>query len=181
MVPYYIDPYYMALIMVLLKELPTSKSLEKFLARYPGTDIRAISDFVNLLRIGSDISIALDKLLARHGLLQGRWWVLVLLLRQDDLTSSPSDLAEKAGVTKATMTGFIDGLEREGWVVRLPDQVDRRKFLIRLTQNGERKLDEAIPDYNRKVSALMSSLPESRREELIASFRILADNLDVMK
>lgn len=167
--------------MLLLKELPTSKSLEKFLARYPGTDIQAISDFVNLLRAGSDISIALDRMLAQHGLLQGRWWVLVLLLRQDDLTSSPSDLAEKAGVTKATMTGFIDGLEREKWVVRLPDPVDRRKFLIRLTEAGERKLDQAIPDYNRKVSALMSSLSGSRRAEMIASLRILADNLDVMK
>ncbi len=167
--------------MLLLKELPTSKSLEKFVARYPGTDIQAISDFVNLLRASSDLSVALDKLLAQHGLLQGRWWVLVLLLRQDDLTSSPSDLAEKAGVTKASMTGFIDGLEREGLVVRLPDPVDRRKFLIRLTQQGQQKLDEAIPDYNRKVSALMSSLSQSRRSELIASLKVLADNLDAMK
>jgi DNA-binding MarR family transcriptional regulator len=167
--------------MLLLKELPTSKSLEKFVARYPGTDIQAISDFVNLLRASSDLSVALDKLLAQHGLLQGRWWVLVLLLRQDDLTSSPSDLAEKAGVTKASMTGFIDGLEREGLVVRLPDPLDRRKFLIRLTQQGQQKLDEAIPDYNRKVSALMSSLSQSRRSELIASLKVLADNLDAMK
>ena len=85
--------------MLLLKELPTSKSLEKFVTRYPGTDISAISDFVGILRAASDISSALDALLARHGLLQGRWWVLVLLMRQDDLSSSPSDLAEKAGVT----------------------------------------------------------------------------------
>lgn len=167
--------------MLLLKELPTSKSLAKFVARYPETDIQAISDFVNLLRASSDLSVALDKLLAQHGLLQGRWWVLVLLLRQDDLTSSPSDLAEKAGVTKASMTGFIDGLEREGLVVRLPDPVDRRKFLIRLTQKGQQKLDEVIPDYNRKVSALMSSLSNKRRTDLIASLKTLADNLDAMK
>ena len=167
--------------MLLLKELPTSKSLEKFVARYPGTDIQAISDFVNLLRASSDLSDALDKLLARHGLLQGRWWVLVLLLRQDDLTSSPSDLAEKAGVTKASMTGFIDGLEREGLVIRLPDSVDRRKFLIRLTQKGQQKLDEVIPDYNRKVGALMSVLSEGRRAALIASLKTLADNIDAMK
>lgn len=167
--------------MLLLKELPTSKSLEKFVSRYPDADIRSISDFVNLLRACSDISDAMDKLLGRHGLLQGRWWVLVLLLRQDDLTSSPSDLAIKAGVTKATMTGFIDGLEREGLVQRLMDETDRRKFLIRLTPLGQQKLDEVMPDYYTKVKALMSFLDDTQREILVKSVKTLAANVQVMK
>ncbi len=167
--------------MLLLKELPTSRSLEKFAARYPGTDVRAISDFVGLLRASSDISGALDRLLARHGLLQGRWWVLVLLLRQEELTSSPTDLAEKAGVTKATMTGFIDGLEREGLISRMPDPQDRRKFLIRLTDAGQQKLDETVPDYNNRVSALMSFLSPEERKNLLESLSILARHLDSLK
>lgn len=167
--------------MFLLKELPTSKSLEKFVGRYPEADIQAISDFVNLLRAASDISDALDKLLARHGLLQGRWWVLVLLLRQDDLTSSPSALAEKAGVTKATMTGFIDGLERENLVTRLMDTVDRRKFLIRLTPVGQQKLDEVMPDYYQKVQALMTTLSIAERDAMVSSVKTLAVHRDLMK
>jgi DNA-binding MarR family transcriptional regulator len=167
--------------MLLLKELPTSKSLEKFVARYPDADIAAISDFVNLLRACSDISIALDRLLAQHGLLQGRWWVLVLLMRQDDLTSSPSDLAEKAGVTKATMTGFIDGLEREGLILRLMNPSDRRKFLIRLTPAGQQKLDQVMPDYHMKVHALMATLGTAERDAMVASVRTLASNIDAMK
>lgn len=167
--------------MLLLKELPTSKSLEKFVSRYPDADIKAISDFVNLLRACSDISDALDKLLAQHSLLQGRWWVLVLLMRQDDVTSSPTDLAEKAGVTKATMTGFIDGLEREGLVQRLMDASDRRKLFIRLTPAGQQKLDEVLPDYYRKVKALMSCLSEGQRDAMLGSVKYLAANIDIMK
>lgn len=167
--------------MLLLKELPTSKSLEKFVVRYPDADISAISDFVNLLRASSDISDALDKLLAQHSLLQGRWWVLVLLMRQEDLTSTPSELADKAGVTKATMTGFIDGLEREGLVSRVMDTIDRRKLLIRLTDNGQQKLDEVMPDYYKKVQALMSKLNISERNLLLSSLKTLTANLDVMK
>lgn len=167
--------------MFLLKELPTSRSLEKFVQRYPDADIQAISDFVNLLRAASDISDALDKLLAQHDLLQGRWWVLVLLMRQDDMTSSPSDLAEKAGVTKATMTGFIDGLEREGLVLRLMDTVDRRKFLIRLTPAGQQKLDEVMPDYYKKVHALMSALDITQRDALVTNIKMLAANIEAMK
>ncbi|MDI1360935.1 MarR family transcriptional regulator [Methylotenera sp.] len=167
--------------MLLLKELPTSKSLEKFVKRYPDADIAAISDFVNLLRASSDISTALDKLLAKHELLQGRWWVLVLLMRQDDLTSTPTDLAEKAGVTKATMTGFIDGLVREGLVTRITDDVDRRKLLIKLTDAGQQKLDMVLPDYYKKVSALMSLLNTDQRASLLVNVNVLASGLDVMK
>ena len=166
--------------MLLLKELPTSKSLAKLIVRYPDADIQAISDFVNLLRACSDISVAFDKLLARHSLLQGRWWVLVLLMRQDNLTSSPTDLAEKAGVTKATMTGFIDGLEREGLVLRLPDISDRRRFLIKLTAAGEQKLDEVMPDYYRKVKALMSCLTDEQRDIMVDSVKNLAGNIAAM-
>ena len=167
--------------MLLLKELPTSKSLEKFVKRYPDADIAAISDFVNLLRASSDISTALDKLLAKHELLQGRWWVLVLLMRQDNLTSTPTDLAEKAGVTKATMTGFIDGLVREGLVTRITDDVDRRKLLIKLTDAGQQKLDMVLPDYYKKVSALMSLLNADQRASLLVNVNVLASGLDVMK
>jgi len=163
--------------MLLLKELPTSASLLKFTARYPQTDIRGIADFVNLLRAASDISDALDKLLAKHNLLQGRWWVLVLLMREDNLTSSPSALAEKVGVTKATMTGFIDGLEREGLISRLMDTVDRRKLLIQLTAAGQQKLDEVMPDYCDKVQALMATLSLNERDAMLASIKTLAENV----
>lgn len=167
--------------MLLLKELPTSKSLEKFVTRYPGTDVTCISDFVSILRAASDISTALDALLAKHGLLQGRWWVLVLLLRQEDMTSSPSDLAEKAGVTKATMTSFIDGLEREGLVSRFMDTTDRRKFLIRLSVAGQKKLDEVMPEYIRCVTAFMNVLAKAERNTLVANLNTLAGRVDLIK
>lgn len=167
--------------MLLLKELPNSKSLEQFLTRYPEADIQAILDFAIMLRAASDISDALDKLLAKHALLQGRWWVLVLLLRQPDLTSSPTALAEKTGVTKATMTGFIDSLEREGLISRLLDNEDRRKFLIRLTEVGQQKLDQVMPDYYSKVSTLMTMLTPEQRSIMIQSLQILSSHSELIK
>jgi DNA-binding MarR family transcriptional regulator len=167
--------------MLLLKELPTSQSLQKLVARYPDANIKAIWEFVNVLRVASDLSDALDKLLGQHGLLQGRWWVLILLLRENDLTSTPSVLAEKAGVTKATMTGFIDGLEREGLVSRLMHNDDRRKLQITLTAAGQQKLDEVVPVYYGKVNALMSSLSDEQRSSLVNNMKLLGANVNLMK
>ena len=103
--------------MLQLRDLPTVEVLEKFAARYPAADVTAISSFLHLLRVATDLSVALDACLSEHGLLQSRWWVLILLMREDSKTSTPSLLAEKAGVTRATMTGLLDGLARDGLVV----------------------------------------------------------------
>ena len=156
----------MHLIMLQLKDLPTTKVLGKFAERYPDADITAVSGFLHLLRVATDLSVALDACLSKHGLLQGRWWVLILLMREDSVTSTPSVLAEKAGLTRATMTGLIDGLEQSGLVERVYTKDDRRSVLIRLTDAGQAKLDAVMPDYYRRVRKCMQSLDDEKRAQL---------------
>ena len=167
--------------MLILKDLPDPKILTKFAERYADADIEHVIHFLTLLRVGSDLSSALDGFLASYGLLQGRWWVLILLMREEDLTSSPSVLAEKAGVTRATMTGLIDGLDKEGLVVRVTDIDDRRKFHIKLTTAGQGKLDEIMPEYYQRVSELMGSLSSKEGKGLASMLEKLQTNADVFK
>lgn len=156
----------MQLIMLQLRDLPTNEVLGKFAERYPDADVTAVSSFLHLLRVATDLSVALDTCLSKHGLLQGRWWVLILLMREESKTSKPSILAEKAGVTRATMTGLIDGLEQGGLVARVFTKDDRRSVLIRLTEAGQAKLDIVMPDYYRRVRLCMQALDEEKRAQL---------------
>jgi DNA-binding MarR family transcriptional regulator len=87
-------------------------------------------------------------------------------MREDSKTSTPSVLAEKAGVTRATMTGLIDGLEQNGLVERVYTKDDRRSVLIRLTDAGQAKLDAVMPDYYRRVRKCMQSLDDEKRAQL---------------
>lgn len=152
--------------MLQLRNLPNKETLQKFAQRYPQADVSGVAAFLHLLRLATDLSNALDLCLSRHGLLQGRWWVLILLMREDSLTSTPSALAEKAGVTRATMTGLIDGLERDGLVERLMDTRDRRSVSVRLTPAGQAKLDQVMPDYYSRLRRCMAGLDEEGRERL---------------
>lgn len=152
--------------MLQLRNLPNKETLQKFAQRYPQADVSGVAAFLHLLRLATDLSNALDLCLSRHGLLQGRWWVLILLMREDSLTSTPSVLAEKAGVTRATMTGLIDGLERDGLVERLMDTRDRRSVSVRLTPSGQAKLDQVMPDYYSRLRRCMAGLDEEGRERL---------------
>jgi len=152
--------------MLQLRDLPTTEVLGKFADRYPDADITAISSFLHLLRVATDLSVALDACLSKHGLLQGRWWVLILLMREDTKTSTPSVLADKAGVTRATMTGLIDGLEQGGLVERVYAKDDRRSVLVRLTDAGQAKLDVVMPDYYRRLRQCMQGLDDQKRTQL---------------
>jgi DNA-binding MarR family transcriptional regulator len=161
--------------MLQLKDLPDTKVLKKFSERYSEADANSVIQFLNILRIGSDLSDALNKFLSKRGLLQGRWWVLILLMREQDLTSTSSELAEKAGVSRPTMTGLIDGLERDGLIVRLIDNQDLRRSSIKLTTPGQAKLDEIMPDYYKRVSSLMDVIPSAERDIMLSQLISLRD------
>lgn len=152
--------------MLQLRDLPTKEVLERFAHRYPEADVTAIASFLMLLRVATDLSVALDACLSKHDLLQGRWWVLILLMREADLTSTPSVLAEKLGITRATMTGLLDGLEQVGLVQRVSVPHDRRSVQIKLTEAGQTKLDAVMPDYYTRLRLCMQGLSESQRNDL---------------
>lgn len=152
--------------MLQLRDLPSTEILGKFAERYADADVTAISSFLYLLRVATDLSLALDTCLSKHDLLQGRWWVLILLMREESLTSTPSILAEKVGVTRATMTGLLDGLEQNGLVTRVFAKEDRRSVNIQLTNAGQAKLDVVMPDYYRRLKQCMQALDEEKRTQL---------------
>ena len=156
----------MQLIMLQLSDLPTDQILQRFAQRYPEADVTAVASFLMLLRVATDLSLALDACLSKHDLVQGRWWVLILLMREQDLTSQPSVLAEKLGVTRATMTGLLDGLEQGGLVQRVSSPQDRRSIQVKLTAAGQAKLDAVMPDYYSRLRLCMQGLSEDQRSDL---------------
>ena len=81
---------------------------------------------------------------------------------------TPAELAEAAGVTRATMTGLIDTLERDGLVKREPDPNDRRMMSVVLTTKGEKFLHNFLPGHFKLISSLMATLTEAERKALVS-------------
>lgn len=70
------------------------------------------------------------------------------------------DLAEAQSVTRATMTGLVDGLEKKGLVERQPNPADRRSLLAALTRKG-RGLRERVPDLDNTFRCCCRGLSKS--------------------
>jgi DNA-binding MarR family transcriptional regulator len=132
-----------------------------------------------LLRVASDVLAQVDDYLATHGLSQGRWAVLMLLYRTPELAQNPCELARKAGVTRATMTGLLDGLEREGQVSRETVAADRRMLDVRLSQKGKKYLEEVMPGYFTLIKRVMRSLTEEEKHEMMALLSKLGSSVEI--
>ncbi|WP_438970380.1 MarR family winged helix-turn-helix transcriptional regulator [Methylophaga sp.] len=167
--------------MLHVKDLPDAEILKKFAERYPDANVDQILQFLTFLRVASDLSNGLDQFLAKHQLLQGRWWVLILLMREDDLISTPSKLAKQAGVSRATMTGLLNGLQRDELVTRLTANNDRRQSRVKLTEKGQGKLDEVMPDYYQRLNHLMSVLTETEGENFMDALLQLKNQRQVFE
>jgi len=75
-----------------------------------------------------------EKLLTEHGITQfngaqGR----ILFVLWDDDNISISELSDKTGLAKTTLTSMLDRLELSGYIQRVCDSGDRRKINIKLT------------------------------------------------
>jgi len=112
---------------------------------------------------------AIDRDCARrlepHGLSEARFVVLVTLERSPD-GLAPSVLADRAGVTRGTITGLLDGLERDGFVQRTPDPQDRRALLVCLTGPGGKLARELLGEHTRWIGGLFAGLSATERRQL---------------
>jgi DNA-binding MarR family transcriptional regulator len=103
-------------------------------ANKPGNvDVGAVESLIALQGAAAAVNGAIDRFLARYGLSQGRFAVLILLMEAEE-GLKPSEIAEGAAVRRATISGLLDGLERDGLVRRAGDDKDRRAQRVVMTQ-----------------------------------------------
>ena len=159
--------------LLMLKDLPRYECLLEAAREFPDLDPSAAEAFLHLLRTGDEAFRVVESNLAGHHLTQGRFGVLMALwgscheAHDQAAPLSPAELAERTGVTRATITGLVDTLERDGLVTRTPDPDDRRMLAVGLTARGEKLLQKVLPSHFRQLAQLMEPLSEAERKTLV--------------
>lgn len=118
-----------------------------------------------LLSAATAINRACAVRLARHSLSEGRF-VILLTLKQAGGRLSPLELATRLSITTGTVTGLLDGLQRDGFIKRKPDPVDRRKLIILLTAAGREVVDEAFTAHTEWITEIVQGLSQELRDTL---------------
>ncbi|WP_223198466.1 MarR family winged helix-turn-helix transcriptional regulator [Solihabitans fulvus] len=145
------------------KGAPTLNQVAQQIRHYGlDADPQSVLVAVRLVAAGVMLGQAAEVHFARFGLSTGRYRLLADL--EDSAgEKSPSRLAASLGVSRATVTGLVDGLERDGLVIRRPSAEDGRSAAVVLTARGATTLRELAPEHFGRLEAMVGELSADER------------------
>lgn len=164
-----------------LRNLPRHQALQDRLRDLPEEDALSVTTFLLFLRVASDMIGGLQDYFAHYRLSDGKLAVLLSLYDTSDGSSTPSQLAEQLAVTRGTITGLLDGLERSGLIERDDYPADRRMLTIRLTASGKAFVDRFLPEHLRHIKLLMSHLNEAEQRQMVMLLEKLISGISELK
>lgn len=92
-------------------------------------------------------------------------------------TMSCRELAESAVVSRGSLTGILERLERRGLIRRAPSRMDRRVMLVRLTEAGADVLSRIEPGRIIRLAQRFDRLGASQQTKLVDGLRELRQAL----
>ncbi len=145
----------------------------------PDLDVEPLEVLSRVSRLARHLDRARRIAFAEHGLEPWEFDVLTALRRAGaPYQLSPGQLLTQTLVTSGTMTNRIDRLAGKGLVQRLPDPGDRRGVLVRLTESGQDRADEALAGLLAHERALLAELSATQRGDLADLLRRLVAPFD---
>lgn len=143
---------------------------------HPGADPLSTEVVINLLRTDSIVNAELTRLFRQHGLSTATFNVLMIL---DGAATPlcPFEIGERLLVTRGTVTGLLDSLERQALIRRTAHPEDRRMLQIALTPKGKSLLKRVLPEHFPNEAAMMSVLSEREKQTLVRLLGKLQDHL----
>ncbi|HYM84469.1 MAG TPA: MarR family transcriptional regulator [Candidatus Dormibacteraeota bacterium] len=107
---------------------------DDFYEQTPDGNVLATEAAMNTIRTADMLFDSIGRLLRPLGVSAAGGLVLGIL--RDHGRMPPSELGQRLIVTRATVTGLLDSLERRGFVRRSANPADRRSVLVEITPEG---------------------------------------------
>jgi DNA-binding MarR family transcriptional regulator len=132
---------------------------DDFYEQTPDANRRATEAVMNTIRTADLLFDRIGQLLRPLGVSSAGGLVLGQL--RDHGPMSPSELGERLIVTRATVTGVVDSLERRGYVLRSPNPNDRRGIMVELTPAGLEAVAQVRTIIHKQEREWMAALSEA--------------------
>jgi DNA-binding MarR family transcriptional regulator len=147
-----------------------------FEQRYPNASARATTCAMNLVFTADLLVKRIASLLQPFDLSPGSALVLSILADSES-PLPPNKIADRLIISRASVTGLIDSLERRGYVQRRPHLSDRRMLLVELTDTGRHVAHAFRPIVHHQQKVWLEALSEKEQQRLIDSLQQLQAKL----
>ena len=81
------------------------------------------------------------------------------------------DLSRQLNISKQQMTNVIEKLLTSGYVSKNPDPKDRRRFVVTISDKGEKLLAEHMEQFRQRFEIHARNLTTDERQELASILR----------
>jgi len=141
-----------------------------------GLDVSAMFVVQDVFRAAAALRARLEAgVLSAEGMTWSSFTMLFCLWTWGPLETR--DLAVRMGVSRPTVSGVTDTLERRGLVQRRMHADDARLRTVALTAAGERTFEELFPRFNAEESVACGGLDPEGRSQLAALLRTLVTTI----
>ncbi|MEM7292221.1 MAG: MarR family winged helix-turn-helix transcriptional regulator [Pseudomonadota bacterium] len=142
-----------------------------------GVDEQSMLVVSNIFRVSNLVRNYTERhLLNEYGLTFSGFTVLWVLWVNGKTESRA--LAEESGVSKSTLTGIVNTLEKNALVTRKPHAHDGRRVFVHTTAKGRATMKKVFPVFNSIEALFTSDLSVREKDALIRSLRIILHTLD---
>ena len=127
--------------------------------------------------LGREMSAVLEHRIRPFGLAEAEFRVLMALFSQPEGVAHPSDLCVRASQSPANMSRISDALVSRDLITRVLSSRDRRRMVLRITEQGEELVRQLVPQLSKQLRELLTDFPAQEQRELVAQLKRLGMKL----
>jgi MarR family 2-MHQ and catechol resistance regulon transcriptional repressor len=127
-------------------------------------DINALNSYIKLIRAAESLSSKINLQLSESGLTESQFGVLDALYHLGPMKQK--ELGKKILKSGGNITMVINNLEKSGMVQRKKGEKDKRQFIINLTSNGKKTIQDLLPQFTKKIKKHFEILSKEELKEL---------------
>lgn len=147
------------------------------MAKKSRTFVASASTIHLLHRAGQLADEAFLSALGRDGITARQFIVLAIVAREDN--PSQTTICELSGIDRSTLADIVRRLVSRGLLARKRTREDARRYAVRITDAGQKSLDEALGVARSVEDELLGVLSSSQRNDFESALRTMVEKLQV--
>jgi MarR family transcriptional regulator, negative regulator of the multidrug operon emrRAB len=153
-------------------------NLRALSARMPDLPFNEILLCRLMLHLGRETAANFEQKIRPFGLAEAEFRVLTTLFSQPEGVAHPSDLCARAAQSPANMSRISDALVSRNLITRVLSVQDRRRMVLRITEEGEELVRRLLPTMFVSLRGLFAEFTASEQDQLISLLKRLHANLE---
>jgi DNA-binding MarR family transcriptional regulator len=160
---------------------PPPTVMEALRRRFAGHALPALDVVFALRMTAQQLDNAITEWMADTAGTPARFQIMVLLWASDASGVPHKEIVKALEVTRATVSGLMTGLERDGLVKSAVDRDDRRNLIATLTSRGRTIVEKAVDANVTSLRAAFAPLSANEQATLTSLLRRLRQGFIVVR